>query len=240
MNDWVGGGDPATVGGDCYFHLKRRVFIEDATRVLDFGCGIGRTIAALLAERPAQPVVGIDMMEPAIDFCREQITARFPNARFELIADRNQHYDHHTSAGSGRSPQDLAAQYREGFDLAYAFSVFTHADQEDFARLLGFLAQVLRPRGQLYLTYFGLTPHARARIAADGCQFKFPSPLFTHGGQTFIGNADDPTAFIAHEPGRIEEIAFAAGFMTTQTETGCWAEEMRGWSFQDVMVLERL
>lgn len=104
------------------------------TRILDFGCGCGRTIAWLRPHAPAARLHGTDLHEKAIAWCRDHLTF----AAFTVNAPR--------------PPLDYPAQT---FDLVYAISVFTHLDEEAQFAWLGELRRVIRPQGIALLSVHG-------------------------------------------------------------------------------------
>ena len=61
--------------------LLAEVQLAPGERVLNVGCGTGAFEARVLAERPRQPVTGIDLSERMLAAARTK-TRRFPNARF--------------------------------------------------------------------------------------------------------------------------------------------------------------
>lgn len=96
--------------GRAHVGLIRSMLPEDWTwagrRVLDFGCGTGRTLVPLAAEAPDADLWGCDIDERSIEWARAQLS---PNLHF---------------VRNGESPPlDLPG---EGFDLIYGMSVFTH------------------------------------------------------------------------------------------------------------------
>jgi SAM-dependent methyltransferase len=100
--------------------------LEDAERVLDFGCGSGRTLQAL-PRVPGQEVHGCDVNEPAVRWAREHI----PSVRFEH---------------SGFEPP--LPYPDESFDVVYSISVLTHLDEPDQGRWVEEVRRVLKPGGR--------------------------------------------------------------------------------------------
>jgi SAM-dependent methyltransferase len=96
--------------------------------VLDFGCGIGRTVATYHDLREETEVLGCDIHEPSIRWAAEALSPPF-----EFFV-------------CGEEPP--LAQPDARFDLVYACSVFTHIT-DAWARWLVELARVLRPGGIL-------------------------------------------------------------------------------------------
>ena len=83
MNDWVGGSDPEAVGNACYGILDRYITINEASKLLDFGCGIGRVLLSVLSHRPnVGHIIGFDIMPQVIRFCNAHISPAFSNTSF--------------------------------------------------------------------------------------------------------------------------------------------------------------
>jgi SAM-dependent methyltransferase len=101
------------------------------TRILDFGCGCGRTLIHLTELAPAAQIDGIDIDSRAIQWCKQHLQF----ACFKLSNET--------------PPIDYAA---DTFDLIYAISVFTHLDEDYQFRWLKELRRVAKPGAILLLT----------------------------------------------------------------------------------------
>ena len=114
--------------------------ITNAGRILDFGCGCGRTLRHF---HPA-PIEGCDVDAPAIAWMQRNVGAeRFAANRF-----------------------DPPLPWHEGtFDLVYSISIFTHLDEQSQRDWLRELARVLRPGGSALLTV--QSEHALAMFLND-------------------------------------------------------------------------
>ena len=106
-------------------HLK--IEIADAGRILDFGCGCGRTLRHFA---PA-PVEGCDVDATAIAWLQQNVSMeRFAANRF-----------------------DPPLPWPGGtFDLVYSVSIFTHLNETSQLEWLRELARVLKPGGGALLT----------------------------------------------------------------------------------------
>lgn len=243
MNDWVGGSNPEVVGDACYQILNRFIAINDSSRLLDFGCGIGRVLISILKHRPmVNSVTGFDIMPQVIQFCESHIASAFPAASFELIRGSNDHYDQFIqSAGNFNSisPVQIISKYGDKFTAAYAFSVFTHVEITDFQSLLKLIAKLIEPGGEFLFTAFILTPYSRNAISNKLCLFPFADTAYEADGQVFIGNTDDRLGFIAFDLSMIEQMVFEAGLVITNIEHGAWTGSGCGSSLQDVIVCRR-
>jgi SAM-dependent methyltransferase len=96
--------------------------------ILDFGCGVGRTMTTFHGEAGETEVFGCDIHIPSIDWASSTMSPPFT-----FFACREE------------PPLD---QPDERFDLVYACSVFTHLT-DSWARWLVELQRVLKPRGVL-------------------------------------------------------------------------------------------
>jgi SAM-dependent methyltransferase len=106
----------------------------DGKRVLDFGCGAGRTLRQFLVEAGSGEFWGADIDAPSIAWLER--TLRPP---LRVVCNR--------------ADPPLGLDYG-AFDLIWALSVFTHLTDSSLAWLLE-LHKLLKPDGFLIATYMG-------------------------------------------------------------------------------------
>ncbi len=106
----------------------------EGKRVLDFGCGAGRTLRHFASEAAHGEFWGCDIDEPSVAWLKENLTPPF-----------------HIFSNGPEPPLD---QPRSSFDLVWGISVFTHLT-DSWSRWLAELHRILRPEGLLYLTFMG-------------------------------------------------------------------------------------
>jgi len=105
--------------------------LRSFTRILDFGCGCGRTLVHLQDRAPTARIEGVDIDAKAIKWCRRHLHP----AEFSLSKET--------------PPIDY---FSETFDFIYAISVFTHLDEDHQFRWLEELRRISKPEGILLLT----------------------------------------------------------------------------------------
>ncbi len=158
VSELLGRDEFLTVGEGCARLIEQYLGsmgadLAQAHRVLDFGCGCGRTLRWFLRKFPGGEFHGADVDAEAIEWCRSNLTT----ARFV----RN-------------NPQP-PLPYPDGhFASIYCLSVFTHLDEDMQDAWLEELARLLAPGGVLLLTVHGeraadaLDPDGQAELHARG------------------------------------------------------------------------
>ncbi|MFN8161838.1 MAG: class I SAM-dependent methyltransferase [Solirubrobacterales bacterium] len=106
----------------------------EGRRVLDFGCGPGRTLQEFGPEARAGEIWGVDIDAGSIERVRRDLC---PPMRAEVCG-----------------PAPPLGFEDASFDLAWAISVFTHLTDHSAAWLLE-LHRILKPGGYLIATYMG-------------------------------------------------------------------------------------
>jgi len=76
------------VGLKCAMLIEESVALDAGARVLDFGCGCGRTMRWMLDRHPAVDFTGVDRDFEAIDWCR----TAFPRGEFHATQPAPPHF----------------------------------------------------------------------------------------------------------------------------------------------------
>lgn len=119
FNAAVGGGSAKSAGINQSRILMSLDGFDKANKLLDYGCGIGRTMPALSTLiRKDVRIDGCDISSDFIAECRRLY--RNYGFTFYKIASRNEHYD---KFGTFDISEDIPSNF---YDYAYSFSVFTH------------------------------------------------------------------------------------------------------------------
>ncbi len=134
-------------------HIRLRLgdCLSEGQRVLDFGCGCGRTVRWLL--RGGVKLHGVDVDRAAVEWCRSHLEG----AQF-----------------AATSPEPPLPYPDAHFNAIYCLSVFTHLGEPMQDQWLAELSRVLKPGAVLLLSVHGeaaakgLDPTGRATLASVG------------------------------------------------------------------------
>jgi SAM-dependent methyltransferase len=161
--------------------------------VLEPGCGTGRMAEPLtgyLSE--AGTYDGFDVVEKAVRWCTDHISAKHPRFRFQHVDVFNRSYN-----PKGRlDPAGFTFPYAdESFDFVFLTSVFTHMLPPEVRHYLAEIRRVLKPGGRCLATFFLLNEEsiAAARSGSAGRSFE-------HQGAGYrYDYARSPEAAIAYQ-----------------------------------------
>lgn len=117
------------------------------SRLLDWGCGAGR-LAVGVREHLGRiaDYHGVDVQAELVDWATENLAA--PGFRFTCVDVSNERYN-----PDGTPERTLAAE-PGSVDVLYAYSVFSHMNDEDTSAYLGLIREALAPGGKAFVTCF--------------------------------------------------------------------------------------
>jgi SAM-dependent methyltransferase len=141
-------------------------------RVLEVGCGAGRIaipLATYLTKEGRYD--GLDIVPDRVEWCKENITSRAPNFRFQLADILNK-----ASNPTGTmSAKDYVFPFPdEEFDLVYLISVFTHMLQEDVEHYVAEIARVLKTGGRCLATFLLLNEESNWLLSEGKSKWHLP------------------------------------------------------------------
>lgn len=230
MRNWVGLGDAGGVGRENARLIATHVNPKPGTRVLDFGCGIGRTAVALVETYgDAIEVVGTDIVPKLVDFCQTEIEPRMPNTRFQLFNVLNEHYSHHYGSkdkdGYAEGELDEAAFFaanKGAFDLFIAFSVFTHLYDFDVLKYLKHAAESIKEDGNIMCTFFLIDAESVANLTGGHPPFSFFDNTVASEDEFFFGCVNDKLGFVGVPTPWLSRAAQACGLTIHKITYGAW------------------
>jgi sulfate adenylyltransferase len=224
--DLVGGGDYYQVGRDVLDLVRRRCRLQPTDRILDLGSGCGRLAVPLTQYLRAEgDYDGLDIVLPMVEWCRDNISPKFPNFRFHHASLKNTYYSE-----SGADAKDYSFPFSDlTFNVVVAASVFTHLLPPSAAQYAAEVARVLRNDGRALLSFF-LRTDDRENNYAHVCKHRYADYSVTHD--------DDPEAFIALDERWVLSTLRSVGLSVDDISYGSWNSH-RGEGFQDVIVVTR-
>jgi len=119
---------------------------DSASNVLDFGCGTSRILRYMVEFLPGPQYWGTEVVREAIDWAKTE----FPEIR----------YLHHDNTPHLEFPDHM-------FDIIYAYSIFTHFEEEFHLRWLSELHRILEDDAMMILTVHGERILRRCRDEED-------------------------------------------------------------------------
>ncbi len=178
--------------------------INTGDRVLDLGCGCGRTARLLVNDGRIAAYLGLDVVEPFVAWCTRHITAAHPRFEFAHLDVATPRYNPEgTMPATGASlpvPDDA-------FDLVFAASLYTHLRPDGARRYLEETARVLRSGGTAVVSFHD-RPAGGADFSGDEFRADYALDLFVglcaEGGFRVTENLGDlcgQTALVLAAPG---------------------------------------
>jgi SAM-dependent methyltransferase len=127
--------------------LKKYTGLSQDSALLDWGCGAGR-LAVGIREHFGQirDYHGVDVQPELIDWAQEHLSG--PGFRFTCVDVSNERYN------PDGSPERTLATGPASVDVLYAYSVFSHMNDDDTAAYLKLIAEALVPGGKALVTCF--------------------------------------------------------------------------------------
>lgn len=196
----VGGGDFREIGER---HLRYFVSLADlkrSERILDVGCGIGRMAVPLTDYlEEAGSYEGFDIVREEIQWCRQNITPRFPNFRFRVANICNKEYN---PTGWYEASEYKFPYENASFDFVFLTSVFTHMLPAEVDNYLSEIARVIKPGGRCFATFFLLNEESMNLMESGASSIDFPHDL----GEYRIKDKNTPENAVAYPERAIRDL----------------------------------
>lgn len=119
-------------------------YIDKPVRVLDIGCGCGRTARLLVPNQLIFEYTGFDPIKPNIDWCQSHISPRYPKARFLYFDIYSNEYNPN---GTILGVDFVFPVEPSTINIVFAGSLFTHLLYEDSMNYLKQIYRCLIPGG---------------------------------------------------------------------------------------------
>jgi glycosyltransferase involved in cell wall biosynthesis/SAM-dependent methyltransferase len=207
-------------------------------KILDVGCGVGRKAVPLTKYLDKNGrYEGFDIIKVGIEWCRRNISTRYPNFHFQLVDLFNKRYN----------PQGKhkASEYRfpfgnDSFDFVVLASVFTHMLSEDVENYFSEIVRVLTRGGRCFITFFLLNERSLELINTKKSTLDFKHEM----GKYRTTNANVPEEAVCYDEVFILSLYEKYGLKVNEPiHYGSWCE--RGDSSdqdtaQDIIIATKL
>jgi SAM-dependent methyltransferase len=229
----VGAGDYKATGEQFLAFLREHCGLVPGSRVLDFGCGIGRMAVPMTRFLEDGTYDGVDVSAADMRWCRRHISRRYSNFRFHTSAVHHREYN---PGGSLRALDDRLPFEDGSFDVVLASSLFTHLLTAETEHYLDEVARVLAEGGTAFVSFFLLNEESRALIEAKACGFRFETSV----GRAYLHDPRNPEGAVAYDEPFILDALRSRGLTVKEPLLhGCWCCRERFTSYQDIVVATR-
>lgn len=148
------GGGPETFPSISMHHqamLRKWIDIAPEDNVLEVGCGIGRDAIPLSNYLTSGKYIGVDVIEPSINWLRQNVGSRNPRFSFHHSDIQD---DLHNPLGKLRATDIRLPADDKSVNKIFLFSVFTHMFRDEIEHYLREFSRVLSPDGIVLSTMF--------------------------------------------------------------------------------------
>ena len=132
-------------------HLKTYANLNHQSRVLEVGCGCGRTAFALSAVLDNGGFDGLDIEKKSIESCQKNKLFNRKKFQFQFQDVQNNEYN---PTGTSRADSYRFPYADNQFDVIFLVSVFTHMLTNDVKNYIAEISRMLKPGGVCMLTTF--------------------------------------------------------------------------------------
>jgi SAM-dependent methyltransferase len=204
-------------------------------KILDVGCGIGRKTVPLTRylEKDGR-YEGFDINKTGIDWCRTNISTRYPNFNFQHVDVFNQRYN---PTGKYRASEYRFPFEDESFDLVVLGSVFTHMLPEGVENYFAEVARVLKTAGgRCLISFFLLNKESLQLIQTRKSPMDFKYDM----GNCRVMKADVPEHAVCYDETFIVGLYHKHGLKINQpVHYGSWCGRGEFLSYQDLVIAEK-
>lgn len=205
------------------------------THVLDVGCGIGRMaipLTSYLSEKGSYR--GFDIVLEGIDWCKSNISHRFPNFEFSHSNIYNKQYNPNgkIKASEYRFPYEDAS-----FDFIFLTSVFTHMLPVDLNSYFSEIGRVLKPGGNTLITYFILNEESEKNISQGLSHIDISNEF----DSIKVLDMDMPEASTGYSENQITSLYSEHGMnIQKPIRYGNWCGRSKFTSYQDIIIAKKI
>ncbi len=232
--DRVGvGGSFKFVACDFLGHFVNKANLQPNEIILDAGCGVGRIAYSLTyyLDKTAD-YEGFDIVKKWIDWSQDNIHSRYPNFNFKWVNLYSQHYN---PEGNLKAENLIFPYDNEQFTFVFLTSVFTHIYAPAAYNYLQQIARVLQPGGRCLCTFFLLNEETQELMESGKSKLNF----IYQAHDSYYAEPDDPENAIAHSETTVMQWLKELNLSVIGKYYGMWCGRNQGYSYQDILVLQK-
>jgi ubiquinone/menaquinone biosynthesis C-methylase UbiE len=221
-------------GEEFYRYFTQLCSPRSNEAILDVGCGIGRKTVPLTGLLNQEGTYeGFDIVKKGINWCKLNISARFPNFHFQLVDVYNKHYNPRAKT---RAAEFSFPYPDESFDCVLIGSVFTHMLPEDIENYLFEVSRVLKEGGKCLISFFLLNAEALEMIEDGRSTLNFKYQL---GGYRTV-NPQVPEDAVCYEESFVLTLYDRCGLRIQRPiHYGSWCKRANYLSYQDLIFAKK-
>jgi SAM-dependent methyltransferase len=176
---------------------------------------------------------GFDVVPEGIDWCKQAITSRHPNFRFQVADLFNKQYN----PGGRFNASEYEFPYGDSeFDFVFLGSVFTHLLPDDMVNYTREISRVLARGGTAFITYFLLNGESRDLIADGTSTLDF---RYERDGYHTIDEAV-PERAVAYDEQYVSRLLGDSDLQVVEPiQYGSWAGRTDYFSGQDIVLARK-
>ena len=231
---FVGDGDFKKIGENFLRYFIELGALKPNDRVLDVGCGIGRMAIPLTKYlNQMGSYEGFDIILDEINWCKENISTKYPNFHFQLADIFNKNYNPKgkLNANGYKFPYE-----DESFDFVFLTSVFTHMLPKDVDHYLSEIARVIKRNKRCLLTFFLLNKESYKLINIKKSSLNFK---YEFGNYKTI-DPNIPEIAISYDESFIIDLIKKNGLKIIKPiYYGSWCGREDFLSFQDIIIVSK-
>jgi SAM-dependent methyltransferase len=233
----LGGGDKADfkrAGREYFGFFTELCGLQPHEHVLEIGSGVGRKALPLTPYLNSEGrFEGLDIVPEGVEWCNDNISARYPNFRFQVADIYNTRYNRDGQVKA----EEYVFPYEDGsFDFVFLASVFTHMLPEGMDHYLAEIKRVMKVGGRCLITYFLINDEARGLMERGESKLEFP---YDHGDY-LVHVDEDPEGTIAYREEVVRGLYDKHGLVIREPiHHGLWAGREEWLTWQDLIIADR-
>ena len=198
--------------------------------ILEAGCGTGRialTLTRYVNEKGSYN--GFDSIKSRIDWCNKNITAKYPNFRFQYIG-------YNTVSNKGDSG-NFTFPYTEGkFDFVFVSLDFTHMMPKETEHYIEEISRVMKRGAMCMMSFFIINCESEDMMIKRPTQMNFPY----NKGLYRLHSLHGKNKYVAYDEEWLLEKLSTAGLKMEIIKYGEWVGRSVYYDYEDLLVCRKM